>query len=292
MKLTFRKPTFFKRLTLLILVLLMSLGAIYYYARYVEPNLLRLEEVSISTSVTRDLDELRIVQISDIHLGKFYSLDKLSKLVARINGLKPDLVVFTGDLIDNFSQYDETSGVAPILKQIKAPLGKYAVYGNHDQGGGGKHKYPKLMSSSGFKVLINEHKVLTIGSSQFVIAGLDDYLLGSPNLKKTFKNVPADAFVLLLVHEPDIADRLNSYPVDLQLSGHSHGGQVQMPGYGSVYTPPLAQKYREGLYTFDSGRSKPLNLYVNRGIGTTRLPFRFDSVPEVTLLTLQHAASH
>lgn len=290
MKPKHRKTTMFKWLALFVTLALLALGSMYYYARHIEPNLLRLEKVSIRTpSVTADLDRIRIIQISDLHLGKFYSLDKLQNLVKRINQLKPDLVVFTGDLIDHFSEYDDTNRVAPLLNQIQSRLGKYAVYGNHDQGGGAKNHYVKLMKSGGFKVLVNEHKVLDIGADQLVIAGLDDFLLGSPNIKKTFEGIPRDAFVLLLVHEPDIADRLDSYPVDLQLSGHSHGGQVQLPGYGSLYTPPLAQKYTDGLYTFRDGAKKVFNLYVNRGIGTTRLPLRFSSVPEMTLLTLQQS---
>ncbi|GIP25083.1 metallophosphoesterase [Paenibacillus sp. J23TS9] len=293
MKPKHKKPASFNLFILFAALLLLTAGSIYYYARQIEPNLLRIEKVKIITpSVTADLNGMRIIQISDLHLGEFYSLDKLRNLVTRINSLKPDLVVFTGDLIDNFSQYRNSGKVAPILKQIKATLGKYAVYGNHDQGGGGKHQYLRLMSDSGFKVLVNENKVLNVGRSKLNIAGLDDFLLGSPDLKSTFKQVDPDSFDLLLVHEPDVADRLGSYPVDLQLSGHSHGGQVRLPGYGSLYTPPLAHKYTEGLYTFYRQSRKPSYLYVNRGIGTTRLPFRFDSIPELTLLTLQQPATH
>ncbi|MWV45324.1 metallophosphoesterase [Paenibacillus sp. HJL G12] len=287
MKPKHRKPASFK-LLLLLAALLLAAASIYYYARHIEPNLLQLEQVDISSpSVTTDLNGLSIIQISDLHLGKFYSLDKLKKLVSRINGLHPDLVVFTGDLIDHFSQYHDASKVAPILQQIKARYGKYAVYGNHDQGGGAKQPYLRLMSDSGFDVLVNEHEEVKVGHSRLIIAGLDDYLLGSPDPKRTFKQVPQDSFVLLLVHEPDVADRLGSYQVDLQLSGHSHGGQVQLPAYGSLYTPPLARKYTEGLYTFHNGDRKPRSVYVNRGVGTTRLPFRFGSVPELTLLTLR-----
>lgn len=273
-------------------LLLLAAASVFYYARYTEPNLLRLQNVSIdAASVTPDLDGIRIVQISDIHLGRFYSPDKLQSLVTRINGLKPDMIVFTGDLIDNFANDPVSGSIAPILSQMNAPLGKFAVYGNHDQGGGAKRPYARIMAYSGFKLLVNEHQTLSIGRSKLVVAGVDDFLLGSPDLTKTLSGIDRNAFVLLLAHEPDVADRLGKYPVDLQLSGHSHGGQVQLPGYGPLYTPPLARKYTEGLYTFHADSRRPLQLYVNRGIGTTRLPFRLDSVPECTIITLKQPAS-
>lgn len=272
-------------------LLLLTAASVFYYARYTEPNLLRLQNVDIgAAAVSSDLEGIRIVQVSDIHLGRFYSLDKLQDLATRINGLKPDMIVFTGDLIDNFANDPVPGAIAPILSQMKAPLGKFAVYGNHDQGGGAKRPYARIMAEGGFKLLVNDHETLSIGRSKLVVAGLDDFLLGSPDLNKTFFGIDRDAFVLLLAHEPDVADRLGKYPVDLQLSGHSHGGQVQLPGYGPLYTPPLARKYTEGLYTFHAGSRRPLQLYVNRGIGTTRLPFRLDSVPELTLITLKQTA--
>lgn len=290
MKTKHKKPARFKWFLGIAVMSLLAAASVYYYARYAEPNLLQVENVEIRTpSVTTDLDGIRIIQISDLHLGKFYTQSKLQSLVQRINGLKPDLVVFTGDLVDNFAAYPSPGNIAPILSQIKAPLGKFAVYGNHDQGGGAKHPYTRIMADSGFTLLVNGHQTLSFGHSRLVVAGLDDFLLGSPNMKKTFRGIDQSAFVLLLVHEPDVADRLSGYPVDLQLSGHSHGGQVQLPGFGPVYTPPLARKYTEGLYTFHAGSHRPEYLYVNRGVGTTRLPFRLDSVPELTLLTLKQS---
>jgi hypothetical protein len=283
------KPHAIIKLTIILLVMIASIS-LYYYARHVEPNLLHVEHHTIqSSSVTSELDGIRILQFSDLHLGEFYSLTKFQRLVHRINELQPDIVVFTGDLVDNFSKYPDQRRIAPILQQIQAPLGKYAVYGNHDQGGGGKPIYRQILAKSGFHLLVNEHDTIRIGHSKMTIAGLDDFLLGSPDLKKTLQRLPADAFTLLLVHEPDVADRVTNYPIDLQLSGHSHGGQVRIPWYGSVYTPPLAETYREGIYTLPGSR-KSMTLYVNRGIGTTRLPFRFVSVPELTLFTLKQPA--
>lgn len=275
---------------LIILVILTAIS-LYYYARHIEPGLLGIEYHTVrSSAVTKDLDGIRILQFSDLHLGEFYSLTELEQLVKRMNELKPDLVVFTGDLVDNFSKYPTKGNIAPILKQIEAPLGKYAVYGNHDQGGGGKRIYRKLLEESNFRLLVNEQDTIPIRNSTLTIAGLDDFLLGSPKIEKTLQPLPKDGFTLLLAHEPDIADRVKKYPIDLQLSGHSHGGQVKLPLYGSVYTPPLAQKYKEGIYSI-LGTKKPMTLYVNRGIGVTRLPFRFISVPELAIFTLEHEAS-
>lgn len=288
------KPKLMKtyRCKIIVIVLfsaLLAIGSVYYYARHVEPNLLQLEKVTIRmSSVTADLDGLRIVQISDLHLGPFYSADRLSRLVDKINSLKPDLIAFTGDLFDNYRTYPGDPGQIPqILGRLSASLGKFAVYGNHDQGGGAKIRYTKLMNQAGFQVLINDHVVLGRGTSRIYVAGLDDFLLGSPDIQRTLERVSPGMFVLLLVHEPDVADRLTPYRVDLQLSGHSHGGQVRLPGIGSLYPPPLARKYTAGMYTFAGSRHTPDVLYVNRGVGTTRLPLRLLNEPEVTILTLR-----
>lgn len=114
------------------------------------------------------------------------------------------------------------------------------------------------------------------------IAGVDDVLGGKARLSQSLQAIPRDETTVLLVHEPDYADLVRGYPVDLQLSGHSHGGQVRFPLVGAPVLPRLARKYPWGLRQLGS-----LTLYTNRGIGTTSLPARLNSAPEVTLLTLR-----
>lgn len=269
------------------LILLIFPIMIYSYSKNIEPKMLDLNHVTISSkSVSNEMNGLKIVQFSDSHLGTYFSLKQLQDIVAKINKQNPDIIVFTGDLIDNSALYDKIDQVPSVLQQLKAKHGKYAIYGNHDVGGAGKKITSSVLINSGFTILENKQIEINLDKhSKINIIGLDDYLLGRPNPSEAFKNVQNNAFNLLLVHEPDVADRLKEYPIDLQLSGHSHGGQVKLPFHEAIYTPPLAKIYTEGLYELKN-HLKPMSLYVNRGIGTTRLPFRFFSVPEISVFTL------
>jgi len=135
-------------------------------------------------------------------------------------------------------------------------------------------------------VLVNEvHTITSANGERLTITGLDDFLLGRPMIERTLHSLRPQDFNLLLVHQPDVADRFANYPVDLQLSGHSHGGQVRIPFLKPLITTSLGNKYIEGLYSLE-GNIRPLTLYVNRGIGTTRLPIRLFEKPELTVIRL------
>ncbi|ODG93258.1 MULTISPECIES: metallophosphoesterase [Bacillaceae] len=276
-----------RRLIVFTLILLIFPIILYSYSKSIEPKMLDVNQITItSNSVSKQMEGFKIVQFSDSHLGAHYTLKQLNNVVDQINNQNPDLIVFTGDLIDNSAIYNKIDQIPAVLQQLKAKYGKYAIYGNHDVGGAGKKISASVFIKSGFTVLENEQKEIVLKDhSKLNIIGLDDYLLGRPNPAKAFKSIRKNAFNLLLVHEPDVAERIKEFPVDLQLSGHSHGGQVKLPFHEAIYTPPLATIYTEGLYKINH-HIKPLNLYVNRGIGTTRLPFRFFSVPEISVFTL------
>ncbi|UAL53996.1 MULTISPECIES: metallophosphoesterase [Metabacillus] len=255
----------------------------YGYARYIEPRLIHTTEIEISsTKLPSSFSGVKIVQFSDTHLSEDYSINQLEKIVNKINLLSPDVIFFTGDLIDKPNQYAYLHQISPVLGRLKAPLGKYAIYGNHDHGGYGTSVYETIMKDSNFNLLKNRGERISLldGSSVFV-AGIDDMMLGRPDFDQTFADAGSRLFTILLAHEPDAALEAKQFSVDLQLSGHSHGGQVQLPFYGPLITPPYASVYTEGLYEVDS-----MKLYVNRGLGTTRLPYRFFSVPEITVFTL------
>ncbi|WP_167747021.1 metallophosphoesterase [Cohnella luojiensis] len=234
---------------------------------------------------------MTIVQFSDIHLGPHFSLSQLDQLASTLNSLNPDIVVFTGDLFDarrksNFTNYDPT----PALSRIQAPLGKYAIYGNHDFGHTRMNRCTgTFLQKAGFAVLLNESKRIMLPSGEYItVAGLDDFNCGSPDMASAFAKLSDDGFNLLLAHEPDIADRLPRYPIDLQLSGHSHGGQVSLPIVGALIKSSLGRKYIGGLYRVHKKlrAERPYLLYTNRGIGTTRIKVRFGSKPEVSVFTL------
>ena len=264
-------------------------GIGYWYAGHIEPRLLTSETYTVhSSKVTKDLEDIRIAQFSDTQLGPFYSQEDLKKVVRKINEMKPDIIVFTGDLLDNYSTYEEDpEGISILLDEMQAPLGKYAIYGNHDVGGGAVRVYEKIMEAGGFKVLKNKIMPLELADGNILnIIGLDDWMLGAPELTNTLQKLNNKEFNVLLLHEPDIADRVTKYPVDLQLSGHSHGGQVRLPLIGHIVVPPYGEKYTKGSYNLKG--QYPLQLYVNSGLGNTKLPFRFLNVPTITEINFDY----
>jgi predicted MPP superfamily phosphohydrolase len=120
------------------------------------------------------------------------------------------------------------------------------------------------------------------GTHRLWLAGIDDVLRGRPDLGAAIGKIPANEATILLAHEPDFADEASLLPIDLQLSGHSHGGQIWIPGIGAPWLPPLSRKYPRGLYQIGK-----LTLYTNIGIGTIRAPIRINCPPEITLITLR-----
>ncbi|MBP1932985.1 metallophosphoesterase [Ammoniphilus resinae] len=224
---------------------------------------------------------LRLVQFSDVHLGHYFGQQELLEVVEKINNLNPDMICFTGDLVDQDGS--ELQAAIPILTELQAPLGKWAVLGNHDYYGEEVNQVIETLENAGFHVLNNTSNQITRNDQSIRVAGVDDSLKGNPDISKAIKGTTKEEFVLLLSHTPDYADQCKNYPVALQLSGHSHGGQIRVPFYGSLVTPPGAKKYIDGLIQI---KDSNLLLYVNRGIGTTILPLRFSCRPEITLFTL------
>ncbi|WP_430786256.1 metallophosphoesterase [Virgibacillus flavescens] len=258
-------------------------GGTYYYAREVEPYLLDIhQEFIASDKITSQFNGFKIVQFSDTHIGFHYSIEQLEKLVKTINEQNPDIIVFTGDLVDAPNDYNWNTPLTRILGSLKAKYAKYWIYGNHDHGGYGTNIVKNVMDQSGFKLLQNQHVTINIEQESFVLAGIDDVMLGDPNLEKALKQTDSSLFTMLLAHEPDFADRAVEYSVDVQLSGHSHGGQVRLPIIGHLYTPMYAEKYVQGKHQIGN-----LTLFVTKGIGTTRLPYRFLCKPEIYVYTLQ-----
>ncbi|UNK21278.1 metallophosphoesterase [Paenibacillus sp. N3/727] len=283
------KPLSRLRVLFLIMIGMLLLAAgTYYYATQIEPTRLTVTYHAVeSPALPESFQEIKIAQFSDTHLGEGYSNFQLRQLVQRLNGEEPDMVVFTGDLFDSVWRSSASIEEVPdILSEIEAPLGKYAVYGNHDRGGGGSRVYQEYMKKAGFHVLVNDTADIMLCSGETItIAGLDDYLLGRPDAGGTLSSLNENHFNMLLVHEPDVADRLLDYPLDLILSGHSHGGQVNLPVLGTLIRTSLADNYISGMYGL-SGSERGTRLYVNRGIGTTRYKIRLGNPPEISIFTL------
>ncbi|MDX5475777.1 MAG: metallophosphoesterase [Bacillaceae bacterium] len=259
-----------------------SLG--YYYARYIEPKMIKTNYLTINNKfIPKSFHGLKIVQISDTHVGHTFEIEDLRTVVEKINKEKPDVVFFTGDLMDDPLEFEKAEKLVPILKAIDAPFGKFSIFGNHDHGGYGTETYVEVMKDAGFTLLKNENTTIQmIDNSKIYIAGVDDLMLGRPDFNQSLTGIPENSYTILLVHEPDVAYEISEqFSVNLQLSGHSHAGQVQIPFIGPIITPPLGSKYVEGFYELNN-----LTLYVNRGLGTTREPYRFFAPPEISVFTL------
>jgi len=244
---------------------------------WIEVNHLKLEILQQESKFTG----IRIAHISDLHYGFFMSLEQTKKIFEMVNHLQPDIICFTGDIVDREARSFE--GLAKMLELLKAPWGKFAVLGNHDG-----EVSPKMLeqaySSAGFKLLQNQHVTLTQDGEKLHIAGVDDWITGRPDLKEALEGIPSDQTVILLSHAPDFADKAKKQShIKLQLSGHSHGGQIRLPLLGHLVTPQYGKKYVQGLYQLSSS---PFYVYTSRGVGTSTLPFRVNCRPEITVLEL------
>ena len=226
---------------------------------------------------------------TDTHFGEDKPVDSAKQLAERINRLEPDLVIFGGDLLDNYARDWEQLDLELLREQlsgINAPDGKYAVWGNHDWGGGAARIYQEFMESCGFQVLKNES--LLLEKYQIQILGYDDYLTG--DLEGQLPYFAEGVFPLLVAHEPYTAELLFNLPEQaLMLSGHTHGGQVGIPWIARQILPPGSGGFVRGMYALDE-TEESARVYVSSGIGTTRLPLRLLSLPEIVCIDLKKPA--
>ena len=236
----------------------------------------------------------RIVQLSDIHLKAWTEEFFLRDAVGRINALQPDAVFLTGDFISEAPDsplfpIQCAWKCAEILRSLTCPH-VYGILGNHDCIAG-PDEVARALTENRVQMLRNASLPIERNGARFWLAGVDDPLKGNPEpgaaIPERIRNLPAEP-VILMCHCPDFADDLLATPagqaVRLMLSGHTHGGQVRMPFVGPISLPELGRKYVEGHFQFGN-----LQLYVNRGIGTVGVPFRFDCRPEITEITLRRA---
>jgi predicted MPP superfamily phosphohydrolase len=236
------------------------------------------------------LDGFKIAVLADFHYDRYFSVHPIHAAIAIVNDLHPDLIVLVGDFVsvplldsDDKGAASAAEPCASLLRQMHAAHGSWAVMGNHDFYTDPEHVTVALQAE-GIRVLANESEAIETNGARFWLAGVNSVTSRTADLHQTLHRVPADEATVLLAHEPDFADEVARFPVDLQLSGHSHGGQVRIPFVGPLYLPPWAKKYVRGMY-----RVGALSLYTNSGLGTVGLPVRWNCPPEITLLTLRHS---
>lgn len=246
----------------------------------IEPRWLVVERVSVPLKrLPPELDGLQIAQLSDLHLGPDVKVEAIAEAVARTMSLQADLIVLTGDYVTRRASY--APGLVEPLSRLNAPLGVYATLGNHDHWAGAE-KVASHLSRAGITVMKNLAQPIARDGAALWLLGLDDVWFGTGHLPTALAGVPQDACKIVLIHEPDFADRSARYGIDLQLSGHSHGGQVRIPGIGPLILPDWGRKYPMGLQ-----RAGETWIYTTRGVGLVSPAIRFNCPPEITLLTLR-----
>ena len=264
-------------------IIFMILFLIIVYARYVGTMGFDTKEYVINEkSIPEGFDGLKIVHFSDLHYNRAITLSKVEKIVDEINLINPDIVVFTGDLIDkdvNLTNNDYTN-LTKLLRKINSKYGKYAVMGNHDYYKD-KDKVINVYNDSDFKYLDNDYDIIyNKNNEKIFIGGINTVSYDMDDIEKTFKyfdNNDNIDFKIILVHEPDIADQIvDDYSVNLILAGHSHNGQIRLPVIGPLYTPPYSKKYYDNFYDIDGTK-----LYISSGIGVSTVNYRLWDRPSI-----------
>lgn len=254
----------------------------YGYVREIEPDWVAVERIDLPLPrLHRAFEGYRIIQISDLHMDSWMTPDRLRDVVGRINALAPDLIAITGDFVTHQPIAPHLDGLVPELRRLAARDGVFGVLGNHDH-----WTDPTVvraaLRAAGVTELRNAARAIRRGDATLHLSGVDDHWIGAADLEPLLDRLPTDAGAILLAHEPDFAER--SAPTgrfDLQLSGHSHGGQMNLPIIGAPILPPLGRKYPRGRYQIGA-----MIQYTNRGLGMVRPYGRFNCRPEITLLTL------
>jgi predicted MPP superfamily phosphohydrolase len=258
---------------------LVALGGTLYSTR-IETLAVEVTRVNVQMrNLPPSLSGVKVAQISDIHFGHWMNQDHALSIAAKVNELNADFVAVTGDFVSHIDPHTPDD-ISEWLQAFNAPV--FSVLGNHDHWTDAD-AVTEAVQSGGATMLRNANTTFERDGAVLHIAGVDDIWENQQDLDASLDGIPQDAPVLLLAHEPDYADTVNEDGrVSLQLSGHSHGGQIRLPVIGAPRLPWLGEKYSIGRYDLDN-----MTVYTNRGVGMIAPYVRFGCPPEITLITLE-----
>lgn len=271
-----KRRAFLKRFRLLAApAMIMGGGSTYGYSSLIERHRVKVDRHEVRLSLgSKGPVKLRAVGLTDFHFDPLFEEEYLAEVVRRTNALKPDIVMLTGDYISHTSRRFEEFG--KIVGGLEATCGVYACLGNHDhwhQPG----RIQEILERQGIDVLVNRHTRVPCAGGEVVLTGLQSVWGGAPNWAVASKGLHPDDRTLVLVHEPDYATYLGGEErIVFLTSGHTHGGQIRLPGIGALRLPSWGKRYEAGFYNV-----KNIQLYVNRGIGTIQYHVRFMCPPEI-----------
>lgn len=263
----------------IIFSIILAIILLLLYMRFIGTSGLSVREYKVKNSNLSSFYGLKIVHFTDLHYGMSVDDKKLTFLVETINKTKPDIVIFTGDLVDRHTKVtDEISKILiKNLSNIESTYGKYYVKGNHDKV---NKSYDSIMTNSNFKSLTDYEVIYSKDNKSLFIGGV--------NVDESLNNKAVEAlnlnnydYKIFALHYPDKIDEVIKYNFDLIVAGHSHNGQVRLPIIGTIITPDNAKKYYEPYYKIDKTR-----LYISGGIGNSVLNFRFFNKPSFNLYRL------
>lgn len=280
-----RKPRRFRRYAIRALMLGAAACAIWGFG--VEPNRLVVRNVKVDAP----LPHMRVALLSDLHAGApFITIEKTRTIVDRILEQHPDLILLLGDYgVGHGNRYGRVPGgtyipieaIARELARLHAPLGVFAVLGNHDEWGDTEGEFRAAFRAAQIPVFKNEATKLIASGTPFWLVGVGDLETGNDDVASALKDVPIGAPTLVFSHEPDIFPAVPEW-VGLTVAGHTHGGQVSVPLVGALQVPSrYGQRYVQGLVS-----ERGHQIYITSGIGTSILPVRFGVTPEIVVLDL------
>jgi predicted MPP superfamily phosphohydrolase len=268
-----------------IILLTVLVGFLIVLDMFVEPYWIETKEVVIeSNDIPPQFDGKKIVFLTDIHYGPFFSKDRVDNLVKQTNALNPDLVVLGGDYVDyeSIKGSNESNYVKEVfqsLSGLKAPLGVYAVLGNNDP----QDLTLYTISQSNVTYIGNKGTWIESNGGRIRLGGVGDYNNGNQIQSATTNGVLPTDFVILLSHNPDYFPKVDKNIVDLVLSGHTHGGQVTIFGlWAPDFQSRYKAEYRTGVMKYNN-----TTLLVSNGLGTVTMPIRFFARPQIILIKLK-----
>ena len=277
---THEMPPFLKKFLLFIIIII---ALFVSYSMLIEPNFLQVKEYKIETKkISENFHGLKIIQISDINYGNSFTETDLDRTITKVNELKPDIVLFTGNLIDKNIKIDDKNKKILItyLSKIETTLYKYAIYGSNDY----NRTYEEIMQESNFTILDNEVKLIyNQDETPIVLIGFNnnkkeqDYTI----INNTIDEIDTTEFYkIVLSHSPEITDKLLVHNPDLILSGKTLGGIIN-PGFTKPLFLKENTKYYKNYY-----KLKNTELYISNGLGTDELNMRFNNIPSITLFRI------
>lgn len=255
--------------------------AVGWWSRFVHPFRTQLTQLIMPLPRRHaHLDGLTIAFVSDTHIGPHFRTGDLQATIDTLRKVRPDILVLGGDYVSESPRFIDPSVGALEDMAATAKLGAWAIYGNHDVANT-RERIEEAFAKAGIPLLANESVEIRTDQGSIWLTGIDDAVLGKPDLNAAFRGVPADGATIALWHEPDRAEQVVPYDPIFMLAGHTHGGQVRIPGLGPLAPPKLGKHYVSGRYDIDR-----MPLYVSSGVGMYRPPVRFNCPPEVVLITL------